>query len=127
MADGSKDTPGGAVEKHSLLVTLLVTVPVGAAIGVVDVLYVAPVWPMLLAQFAAAFITVWFLPTRWISTAFSLSVMVWLAYFWVRSTWWDHPDELDPHDYAAAFAALSAFAGAIIAARIQVRRGVMEE
>jgi hypothetical protein len=78
---------------------------------------------MIAAQTVAAFCIVWFLPSRWISVGFTLTVMVWLAYAWARVPWWEHPDEVDAQAYSAGLAAMAAFAGALAAGRIQSARG----
>jgi len=109
--------------KHPIARTLIPSIPIGALIGYVDVQVLEDFWPTMLALFIAAFFITYLTPSRWLSTAFTLTCMMWIAFAWVRVPWWDHPDEVGAFPYSAALVVLPSFFGAVLAAQIQCKRG----
>lgn len=102
-------------QKHPIMIGVVLSLIAGGIIGGVDVLTMESVWPCAFALLGAAFMITWFVPTRWLSVACTLFLMVSLWHLYVRVPWWSHPQEKAPHEWAALLAAVPALGGAALA------------
>lgn len=112
-----------ARRKHPMAPPLMCSAVLGGLIAFVDVRVLEELWPTLLALFISCFLVTWLWPSRWITVSFTHSIMMWLAFAWVRVPWWTHPDEVGAHDFSVGVVVVPALLGAVLAAKVQEKRG----